>query len=140
MLNQSYHNGITGPGGEVYVVRVGGYPAISPLYVAGHILTDALDALAGTVGPWNTWKWTLGPAARALIPFPLCKWKQLEQMHFSSADKWSVYGLSSWRSGGRGGALTYTVASTSLQNTPCSLLGVVWKLAIFQKFRVSTQS
>lgn len=59
MRNQSYHNGITGPSGEVYVVRVGGYPAISALYVARHILTDVLDALTGTVGPWNTWRRTL---------------------------------------------------------------------------------
>lgn len=51
-----YHNGITGPSGEVDVVRVGGDSTISPLYVARHILTDTLNALAGTVGPLDTWK------------------------------------------------------------------------------------
>lgn len=143
VINQSYHNSITGPSGEVYVVRVGGYPTISPLYVAWHILTHALDALAGTVGPWNTCKWTLVWAAHALIRFPLCKWKQLEQINFAS-DKWRWWKvaclwlerLAGWEESG----LTYTVASASLQNTPCSLFGVVWKLVIFQKFRVSTQS
>lgn len=49
-----YHNGITGSGGEVNVVRVGGDSTISPLYVACHVLPDALDALAGAVGPLNT--------------------------------------------------------------------------------------
>lgn len=58
MISQSYHNGVTGPSGEVYVVGVGGYPTVPPLDVAGHVLADALDALAGAVGPWNTWKWT----------------------------------------------------------------------------------
>lgn len=54
MINQSYHYGVAGPGGEVYVVRVGGYPTVPSLYVARHVLADALDALAGTVGPWKT--------------------------------------------------------------------------------------
>lgn len=58
MINQSYHNGVTGPSGEVYVVRVGGYPTVPSLYVTRHILADALDALAGTVGPWKTRKRT----------------------------------------------------------------------------------
>lgn len=39
-----------------------------------------------------------------------------------------------------GEELTYAAASTSLQNTPCSLLGIFWKLVILQKFRVRTQS
>lgn len=50
----TYHNGITGPGGEVDVVRVGGDPTVPLLYVASHILTDALNSLAGTVGPFRT--------------------------------------------------------------------------------------
>lgn len=49
-----YHDGITGPCGEVDVVGVGRDSTISPLYVARHILTDTLDPLAGTVGPFNT--------------------------------------------------------------------------------------
>lgn len=49
-----YHNSIAGPGGEVDVVRVGRDSTISLLYVARHILADALNALASAVGPLNT--------------------------------------------------------------------------------------
>lgn len=48
-----YHNGITGPRGEVDVVGVGGDAPVPLLYVACHILTDAFNPLAGTVGPFK---------------------------------------------------------------------------------------
>lgn len=48
-----YHDGFAGSGAEVDVVGVGGDPAVPPLDVARHVLPDALDPLAGTVGPLN---------------------------------------------------------------------------------------
>lgn len=48
-----YHDAVAGSGGEVDVVGVGRDPAISLLDVARHILPDALDPLAGGVGPLN---------------------------------------------------------------------------------------
>lgn len=42
--------------------------------------------------------------------------------------------------GVRGSCLTYTVASTGLENTLRSFLGILWKLVVFQEFRVRTQS
>lgn len=48
-----YHDGIAGPGGQIDVVGVRGDSAVPPLDVARHILTDALDALAGAVGTWS---------------------------------------------------------------------------------------
>lgn len=48
-----YHDGIAGSGAEVDVVGVGGDPAVPPLDVARHILPDALDPLAGAVGPFE---------------------------------------------------------------------------------------
>lgn len=48
-----YHDAVAGSGGEVDVVGVGRDPAISLLDVARHILPDALDPLAGAVGPLN---------------------------------------------------------------------------------------
>lgn len=51
--SNTYHDGVAGPRGEIDVIRVGRDSTISLLYVARHILTDALDALAGTVGTLN---------------------------------------------------------------------------------------
>lgn len=48
-----YHNAVAGSGGEVDVVGVGPDPTIPLLDVASHILPDALDPLAGAVGPFN---------------------------------------------------------------------------------------
>lgn len=60
MIKQrSYHDGITGSGGEIDVVRIGGDPTVPLLDVACHILTNTLDALARTVGPFNAQEWTL---------------------------------------------------------------------------------
>ncbi len=42
--------------------------------------------------------------------------------------------------GVRGSCLTYTVASTGVQNTPRSFLGILWKFVVFQELRVRTQS
>lgn len=131
--NQSYHNGITGPSGKVYVVRVGGYAAISSLYVARHILPDVLDSLAGTVGPWNTWKW--------VFHFTNANDLSKSIFHQQTRRRWKVVclwfeRLADWE----GSGLTYTVASTGLQNTPRPLFSVIWKLVIFQKLWVSTQS
>lgn len=42
--------------------------------------------------------------------------------------------------GARGSCLTYTVASAGLENTACSLFGILWKHVVFQEFRVTTHS
>lgn len=49
----SYHDSVAGPGGKEDVVRIGWDPAISPLDETRHILTDALNALAGAVRTLN---------------------------------------------------------------------------------------
>lgn len=40
----------------------------------------------------------------------------------------------------RGSCLTYTVASAGLKNAPCSLLGILRKLAIFQQCWIRAES
>lgn len=42
--------------------------------------------------------------------------------------------------GMKGSCLTYTVASTGPKNTLRSSPGILWKLIVFQEFRVRTQS
>lgn len=42
--------------------------------------------------------------------------------------------------GVRGSCLTYAAAAACLQDTPRSVFGVFWELAILHKFRVRTQS
>ena len=54
LKTKPYHNGVAGPSRKVDVVRIGGDSTISLLYVACHILADALNALTGAVGPLNT--------------------------------------------------------------------------------------
>ena len=50
MLCVTYHDGVAGAGGEEDVLMAGGDASVPLLDVAGHVLPDAFDTLAGTVG------------------------------------------------------------------------------------------
>lgn len=47
----SYHDPVTGAGGEVHVIPVRRDPAVSPCDVIGNIPADTVHPLARTVGP-----------------------------------------------------------------------------------------
>lgn len=86
---KTYHDGITGSSGQVNVVRVGGDSTISLLYVACHILTDALDALAGTVGPFEHMKMNFDSVQCTDRPNKLLMSRQME---VDARDDWHVVG------------------------------------------------
>lgn len=109
-----YHDAVAGSRGEVDVVGVGRDPAISLLDVVRYILPDALDPLAGAVGPLNAPEGTLiGADDSASIG-----WRAVcaDQTHFVT----QVCEL------GFGGVrcLTYAAAATCLQEAPRSVFGI----------------